>query len=295
MRRVWILAVLAGCGEVLGLTTVTPPLDAPPDAVPDAPPPTIAPFGAPAPLAGQVLTAAEEDDPSLTGDMLELYFVRASDLYVAKRGSATDPWPGGVALVELNTGDTEVMPSVSRDGLTLYFSRSDGTQRDIFVTTRQTRADAWMSPTMLALDRNLTTSNEHAGWSSADGLQLLVESFPVPDGDHDVFLASRASTADAFTSVPLDGISTVGHEGAPWASDDGATITFESNRAGTMDVWEARRYGDGWVVGNHPELDSLEAIKTDGTPWLSPDGTTVVFSTSRDGNDQLYMATRASP
>lgn len=290
MRRAWMLAALAGCADVLGLGAVT----VPPDAPPDSPPPMILPFSEPALLDGAVLTTGEEDDPSLTADMLELYFVRDVDLYVSKRDTATAPWPAGIAIAELNTTGLEVMPSVSRDGLTLYFSRGDGTQRDIFVTTRGSRDEDWSTPAPLAIDLNLPTSSEHPTWSSPEGLQLLVETFPVPDGNHEIFLATRASIGDPFTSVPLDGINTVAHEGAAWATDDGQTIMFESNRSGNMDVWEARRYGDGWVVGNHPELDSTASNKTDGTPWLSPDGTTVVFSSSREGTDQLYIATRAA-
>lgn len=281
-------ACLAACDGVFGLVRLSEPM-------PDAPPPRIVTFGEPMLLPGAVLTSSEEDDPSLTEDLCELYLLRNGDLYISRRATATDSWPAAVPIMELNTTASELRPSVAADGLTLYFSRSDGAQRDIYVTTRATRADLWTTPVLLALDLNRLETNEHPGWSSADGLVLLVESFPVVDvanGSHDLFIASRSAIGEPFTSVPLDGINTVADEGGGWATADGSTIFFESNRGGSTDVWEAVKSGDSWYVQNHPELDSTTQYRTDGTPWISSDGKLVVFSSSRTGNDELYMATR---
>ena len=284
MHRWLVLFALAGCDQLFGLSEVKLP-----DALPM---PDFVPFVGLAPLPGAVNTGLEEDDPSLTADLLELYLLRASDLYVARRATTSDPWPMATPIVELNTIDTELRPCISGDGLTLYFSRAVGGQRDVFVTTRATRADAWAPPVLVALDLNQPTTHEHPGWASSDGLKLLVETFPVPDGDNELYLATRTSPAEPFTSVPLEGINYVSDDGGGWATDNGKTIVFESNRAGSMDIWEAISVGATWAVQAHPELNSETIYMTDGTPWLSGDGTVIVFSSSRTGNDDLYMATR---
>lgn len=284
MHRWLVLFAVGGCGQLFGLSEVTLP-----DA---APMPEFVPFVGLAPLPGAINSGLEEDDPSLTADLLELYLLRNTDLYVAKRATESDPWPMATPIVELNTIDTELRPCISGDGLTLYFARDVGGQRDVFVTTRGTRGEAWSAPVLLALDLNRPTTNEHPGWASSDGLKLLVETFPVPDGDNDLYLATRNSPSEPFTSVPLEGINYVSDEGGGWATDDEKTIMFESNRAGSMDIWEANSVGATWAVQAHPELNSETLYKTDGTPWISGDGSVIVFSTSRSGNDDLYMATR---
>jgi Tol biopolymer transport system component len=281
------MIVLAGCDQLFGLQRVNAT-----DAAIDVLPPTIVPFSPPAPLAGALNTAGEDDDPSLTEDLLELYLLRNADLHVSKRATVTDPWPAAVVISELATAAVELRPSVSADGLTLYFARTVGAQRDIFVSTRAARTAQWAAPIVLALDLNTVDSDELPGWSSPDGLTLLVESSPVVAGHHDVYVATRASVDMPFTSVPLTDLNLASDEGGPWATAAATTILFESDRAGSMDIWEAIAFGSGWHVDKHPELDSQTAFKNDGTPWLSADGKVIVFSSNRTGNDDLYMATR---
>lgn len=231
--------------------------------------------------------ASEEDDPSLTGDLLELYFLRAGELLRATRADVSMPWSVPTPVVELNTADTELRPSVSANGLTMYFSRGPLGDRDIFVSTRPSRTAAWSPPVLLALDLNQPGSDELAGWSSPDGLTLLVESSV--GGSHDLYIATRAAVGDGFTSTPFAELnSPSSNEGAAWATPDGMTIVFESNRTLTTAIWEANREGDVWYLHHHDELDTAG---TDGTPWLSPDGSVIVFSRSTT-TDDLYIATR---
>ena len=79
------------------------------------------------PVALSVTTEGADHDPTLTGDMLELYFNRNSDIYVTTRASLLEPWgtPGRVA--ELSTAANESTNRVSLDGLAIYFSTDAAT------------------------------------------------------------------------------------------------------------------------------------------------------------------------
>src|SRR5262245_946591 len=106
----------------------------------------LGPWSAPTPIE---ITPVDDDDPTATGDLLELYFNRTNDIYVTKRASLTDPWGAPVAVAELNTGNTETTPEVTYDGLTIYFASSRAGSlggNDIWRSTRTSRTVPWSTP-----------------------------------------------------------------------------------------------------------------------------------------------------
>lgn len=254
-------------------------------------PPIITPFGAAEPLAG-INTSAEEDDVSLTGDLTAIFFLRNNQLLSSQRASATDPWPLPELIEELDSPDVvELRPSVSADGLTLYFTRRvSGQPGDIYVSVRTARSQRWSPPFKVNLDIARPDAEELCGWSSENGLSLLVMTTNAA-GDNDVFLATRPRTGVPFTSVPLDAVNSTGNDSAAWATADGSRLVFASDRDGTTDIFEAVRRGDTWEVEPHRELSTG---RPEGTPWLSPDGAVIVFTRSGT-QDDLFMARRAPP
>ncbi|HEY5921122.1 MAG TPA: hypothetical protein VIV11_05595 [Kofleriaceae bacterium] len=281
-----LIAVLigAGCDSVFGLQHVRP-IDAPPISI-DAPPPL--PFNTAVAIEELNTGGMEEDDPSLTGDLTELYFLRSSDIWMSLRGSATAPWgiPGLVS--QLNTATTELRPSVAADGLTLYFSRGVLGNRDVYVSTRAARGQPWGVPTLLALDLNRPSTDEHVGWSSPDGLTLIVESQTAAGANPDLYLATRPAIGAPFTSEPIAALNSQADETGGWATADGERVVFSSNRFGDYAIFEAIWFDGGWSVFHHPELDTAGP---ESTPWLSPDGNTIVFARSLP-RDDLFTANR---
>jgi Tol biopolymer transport system component len=247
----------------------------------------IVPFDAPTPLLGINTAGNEEDDPSLTGDMLEIFFLRSSKLWTSLRPTTTAVWPAPTIITELDGPDTELRPSVSADGKTLYFTRRPaGQMGDIYVSIRAARGQPWSIPSRVELDVARTETEELCGWSSPDGTSLLVTT-TTSLGDRDLYLAVRSG--NMFTTTPVNGVNSTDNDGAAWATADGNQIVFESDRYGTTDIWEAIKRGDTWDVGHHPELSTG---RTDGTPWLSADGAVIVYSQT-SSTDDLFMATRA--
>jgi hypothetical protein len=104
-------------------------------------------FGAPILVPG-VNTAAEDSQPNLSRDGLEMYFFSTrpgtlgmADIYVATRTTTSGAWATPVNLgPKVNTADgAETRPSLSWDGTTLYFgSNRPGGEgaSDIYITTR---------------------------------------------------------------------------------------------------------------------------------------------------------------
>jgi hypothetical protein len=144
----------------LSMDAGSPPLDAgAPDGGP-VDPATLGPFGPPTEVQ-ELSSAGLEDDPTLTSDMLEIYFERepadggTSDLYVATRVRVLDPFDPPVPLAALNSSARDSAPEISGDGLTLYFSSARGGTNDldgldVYVSTRADRAAPWSPPQRVA-------------------------------------------------------------------------------------------------------------------------------------------------
>lgn len=91
-------------------------------------------------------SAFVDGQPNVRRDGLELFFfsnrpgtIGMADIYAATRGSTSDPWSEPVNLgPNVNSVDAETRPSLSSDGITLYFgsTRPGEGSTDIYVTSR---------------------------------------------------------------------------------------------------------------------------------------------------------------
>ena len=148
------------------------------------------PWGTPVNLGPTVNSSAGEGRQSISADGLTLFFsdyklgvVRPggygnNDLWVTTRPTFSDPWSTPVNLgPTVNSPYNEVCPSISADGLTLYFSDWQNPRpggyggTDIWVTTRKTRDADWGEPVNLGPTFN-SSRHETSARISADGLTL---------------------------------------------------------------------------------------------------------------------------
>jgi len=76
-----------------------------------------------------------------------------ADLWVTRRDSISDEWNEPENLgAEVNSASHDTDPSISADGLSLYFaSKRPGGEgdMDLYVTTRPTKNDDWSMPVTL--------------------------------------------------------------------------------------------------------------------------------------------------
>src|SRR5690606_7127770 len=116
VRRVILLALI-GCKASIGADmdatsgvadTASDDAFVPPiDAI------TFGPWTDAAPLA---YSAVADDDPTATGDLLELYFDRTDDIYRITRTALDAPWSAPERVAELSSADDETTPEISYDG-----------------------------------------------------------------------------------------------------------------------------------------------------------------------------------
>ena len=256
-------------------------------------------FGTPVPVPG-ITVGTIDEDPSLTADMLELYFnsnTTGGDIYVTKRAAITDPWGTPQPVTELNTASSENTPEVAADGLSIWWSSGRAGSLgidDIWMATRASRADAWGPPQHVT--GLSTTANDVAPFILPDGLTSYVVNTTM--GNDDIYVAQRATLTDPWPAPTRIGeLVHAAFDSDEWVAADGSVIYWASERitSGDMDIWRATRPGPGLpfeLLEPVSELDMPGADEDD--PWLSPDGRTIYFSHGSDAGTQMsiYMATR---
>jgi serine/threonine protein kinase len=160
-------------------------------------------WGPPVNVGPTVNSTADESGTAISADGLELYFSgrRAayarpgghgrSDLWMTKRATRDDPWEEPVNLgPTVNSAAQDVRPSISVDGLLLFFDsdRPGGYGRaDIWVTRRTTRHEPWSEPVNLGPSVN-SPAVENFPCLSSDSSTLYYESDrPGGYGAHDIW------------------------------------------------------------------------------------------------------------
>ena len=118
---------------------------------------------APPEVVSELSVPAKTDNPTLTADMLEIFFTSErdrvpADIFVAERSDRADRFGPPRRVDAVSAAGVETSPAVSADGLTLWFAsdRAGGEGAlDIWVATRKMRAAAWSAPANLpALNSN---------------------------------------------------------------------------------------------------------------------------------------------
>jgi Tol biopolymer transport system component len=260
-------------------------------------------FGTPTNLGPTFNSSREDVGPSLSADGLSLYFNSKrpaggnSDIWVSTRATTQDNWPAPVRLgPSINTAAAEAFPSISADGLELYFCDGPGGfqpggygSTDIWVTRRADVSDDWGAPVNLGPIVN-TSSVEGMPAISADGLSLFFsyEQSGQGSGNWEIAMTTRATTDGEWGAPQLLGppVNSSSGENWPSISTNGLMLFFGSDRPGGsgIDLWVARRSAidEPWAeafnlgpVVNSPAWDV--------TPHLSADGATLYFASDRDG------------
>jgi Tol biopolymer transport system component len=243
---------------------------------------------------------ADEDDPSLTADLLEIYFdsdrpatgAAMGDVWVAKRASATDAFGAPQLVAELASPSDDTTPEVSADGLTIFFSsdRANAGDRDIWTSTRPDRSSPWATPTRVA--ELSTAQTDDSPELLPDGLHMVMSQGP--GMNLDLMLTTRASVASPWsTPVPLPGLSNPGYdESQQWAAPGLTVIYFVTDTppSESEDIWLATR-PDTQSAFTITRVGELASPVIDVDPWLTPDLGTMYFASRRNGTMDIFVAT----
>jgi hypothetical protein len=206
-------------------------------------------------LGPTVNSSGIDGGPYLSGDGLSLFFYSfrpggygQRDIWVTTREAVDADWgvPENLGPT-VNSSAGELFPSISADGLSLYFSEWDPPYRlggygldDMWVTTRETVGGAWSTPENLGPTVN-SSSHDDAPFITADGLTLFFSS--MRSGGSDLWVTTRPTTEDNWvTPVNLGpAVNSSSSDEFPSISADGSTLYFHSNRPGGLgghDLWQ---------------------------------------------------------
>ena len=258
------------------------------------------PFGTPVPVVelnvGQV--GISDDDPTLTDDMLEIYFNSnrsgGAEILRSTRAQVTDMWSAPQPVAELNSVATENTPSVSGDGLTIYLASTRINTTDTFVATRASRADVWSTPVLVA---ELSGPNEDAGMHVAPNGLTAYFNIDLGAGMIDtaeLYRATRGTTAMAWSTPQLIAeLSSPVQDTDPYVTPDDRVIYWASDRSGNQQIWRATRPSQGQPFAQLEIVPELATNEEEEDVWISPDGRTLYFSRGpAAGTRAIYMATR---
>jgi len=185
--------------------------------------------GPPVNLGSSVNSAWGDGQPSLSADELILVFASDrpggpggfADLWITTRTNRGAAWNEPVNLVELNSGNTELYPTLSPDGLLLFFmsSRTSEPNGNVWVSKRSSRSSPFDPP--MHVDSIAPTAQRAKPHALAyDGTTLYYSSFNRPGGlgDWDLWQISvtRLPQLKALGKNPTGefGFELLGREGA---------------------------------------------------------------------------------
>jgi Tol biopolymer transport system component len=252
-------------------------------------------FGSPTDLGAGVNSPGFDGGPDISADGLALYFTSDrdgnSDLDVATRPTTSDSFGNAVSLGPVvNSPSFEAAPSISADGLSLYFEsdRPGSRDSDIWVATRSSPTAPFGSPVNLGAVVNSPSVDAHPEISGY-GLSLYFSSYRDGGrGGSDIWVSRRATAREPFgPPVPLTALNSPSFDGEPTISADGRALFFTSDRAGTVggaDLWVSTRVSTARPFGRPVDIGSrINTVSDERTPEISADGTRLYFASSRPG------------
>ena len=271
-------------------------------------------FDAPVPVS-ELASSSRTDNPTLTGDLLEIYFTSDrdsgnGDVWSATRVSSSAPFGTPAPVTAVNSDGFETSSAISADGLTLWFGsdRAGGAGGvDIWVSQRATRGDAWSAPVDVAALNS--TADDIPRPPGQHALVMPMASTHTTSanptaGNYQTYLAARAAASAPFgVPAPIPELSYADRSTVDGClTDDGLTLFFSSTPlapadggaadagAPTSDLFVASRRALGEPFSTPQALDDLDTAADERDPWLTPDGTTLYFTSDRGGALNIYTA-----
>jgi hypothetical protein len=272
------------------------------DAGADAVPPAAPRFSPPTLVAALSDGDAIDEDPTFTGDLLELFFMstRAGgrDVWTSRRASADDPWQPPVRVGELDSPDSDWAPAVSLDGLRIWFATDRATvgRGQIWQARRASRADAWDAPAPVA--ELASGSVDFAPAVDATETTLYFSSDRANPGagtggaDFDIYASTRPGVGAGWGwPAPVAGIAGNADEYDPFVAQGGLVVFFTSMRSGMGDIYWSSRRSLAEPFAPPAPLEDLNSTAYDSDSTLSPDLGYMMFSSTRSGNAEIYETT----
>jgi Tol biopolymer transport system component len=198
-----------------------------------------------------VSSPASDGSPFISADDERLYLfsergggLGGRDVWISRRQSPAAPFEPPQLLAGVNSSDTELLPWLSAEELTLIFVSNRPGGRggsDLWMARRDSIADDFEAPTHLA---DLSSEeNEGRAVLSRDGLSAFFSSDRSGGrGGHDLWMAIRAQRQQPFVVLlNLAALNSSENDQDVALSSDGTELFFASSRGGVSQLWRAAR------------------------------------------------------
>lgn len=218
-----------------------------------------------------------------------------------------------VDAVNFSPNSRDRGPSLSVDGLSLYFCSNISGNFDLWRTTRRSLTSPWEPPT--ALDAINTEGDEVFPALASDGLSLFFsDSFSIPStragnlGSADLWVSMRESPKAPWQPPVHLGevVNSPATDSGVTVSAEGTTLILVSDRRGGLggfDLWMTSREDVSNPQGWQQPVNLGAPINSTGAesgPSLSRDGLTLFFSSNRpspgrpSGLNNIWVARRGT-
>lgn len=264
-------------------------------------------------LVTELNTAANDANPCFAPDDLTIYFTSGrsggmggNDLWFSRRASPEAAWGAPEHLGSpVNSDADEQSPSISKDGLLLFFvsTRTGGFGGlDVYVARRTDPTDdaGWGTPENLGSDVNTSDIEQapHFQQKGEGGLPTLYFQRGTPA---DLFIAPMTNDGQALGSAAaLSELNSTAIDAGSMILKDGLEFIFNSNRAGgtgAFDLYVSTRSSvdDAWSA---PVNFGAPVNTTSGEfgSGLSFDGRTLLITRDASGGGaggfEIWVSTR---
>jgi Tol biopolymer transport system component len=217
------------------------------------------------------------------------------DIFMQSRPKVSAPFGPPAHLDGIATPNAEEHPSISKDGLTLYFDRQVGTAQ-IFSTSRATTSDSFFDAASLTTVNGVPGANNRSPYVSFSGAVLV---FMSDRGGANSHVWESQVEGGAFgPAFSIAAVNSAQNDEYPVISADGLTIYFASDRAnglGSVDIWVATRATTSSEFSPPTNVTELNTPAHDYPAWLSADGCRMYLVSDRDVDAnalQVWMAKR---
>lgn len=258
-------------------------------------------FGPPQIVPGLRSDTDDVQDPSLTFEETEIYFVSPTsgqnDIWVSRRTVSTDAWGPSTLVTELSSAQNDEDPEVSVDGLTMYLtSDRGGDGRRLYVSQRRTRDTPWQAPARV--DGLGSSTVDQAPTVDRGQLYLVFASQRGGAGDVHLFAAMRPDASAVWQSAAeITALGSAWQDTDPALFSDGRALLFASRRltqGKTSDLFQATRsdVSSPFASSLAPITELNTADHAEEDPWVSQNGRHIVFVSDRSGRSRIYEAWR---
>jgi hypothetical protein len=262
-------------------------------------------------------TAYNDTYAVLSRNELTIYFTSdrpgglgVEDLWFATRESVDSPWeePQNMGAT-INSSVADSLPFLSPNEHVLYFhsTRLGGCgQGDIWMTQRRNKHSDWELPRNLGCELNTVAVEIAPAFfedPETEQAWLYYGSNRTPGGfgDFDVYKSPLGEDGSVGAGIFVPEFSSPARDTRIFIRKDALEAFVTSNRApggqGLIDIWVSTRetLSDPWpspINLGRPVNSEFD----DGAPWLSKDGTTLYFFSTRPaggyGNRDIWYTTR---